>query len=135
VSIDIASSPLVVVCSTGQSISTKDVVGLRALAEIALVGYPLGWGVRSLSDTALRSTGMEPRYAFEVNDTATLLDLVEAGLGVALVPEAIAGPRRSTLHVARVSGRKWYWRIVAQAVAPGPSNPAARAFWTMLAEG
>ena len=134
VSVGIASSPLVVVCSTEQPISTKDVVSLRALAEVALVGYPLGWGVRSLSDLALRSTGMEPRYAFEVNDTATLLDLVEAGLGVALVPEAIAGPRRSTLHVVRVSGRKWNWRIDAQALAPGPSNPAG-AFWTMLAEG
>ena len=103
-----------------------------ALAEVTLAGYPPGWGVRSLSDLALRSVGIEPHYAFEVNDTATLLDLVEAGLGVAIVPEAIAAPRRSRLHLLTVSGRQWLWRVSVRALAPGPSNPAARAFWTML---
>ena len=68
-------------------------VDLRALSGSALVGYPLGWEVRTLSDRALRSSGVEPRYAFEVNDTRMLLDLVEIGLGVAVFPEAIAAPR------------------------------------------
>ena len=47
-------------------------VDLRDLSGSALVGYPLGWEVRTLSDRALRSRGVEPRYAFEVNDTRTL---------------------------------------------------------------
>ena len=132
VSFDIAGSPLVVVCSPEQGLATKDAVSLVALAEVTLAGYPPGWGVRSLSDLALRSVGIEPHYAFEVNDTATLLDLVEAGLGVTIVPEAIAAPRRSRLHLLTVSGRQWLWRVSVRALAPGPSNPAARAFWTML---
>ena len=120
-SFDIAGSPLVVVCSPEQGLATKDAVSLLALAEVTLAGYPPGWGVRSLSDLALRSVGIEPHYAFEVNDTATLLDLVEAGLGVTIVPEAIAAPRRCAAAPAgTVSGRQWLWRVSVRALPPAP---------------
>ena len=82
-----------------------------------LAGYPLGWEVRTLSDRALRSSGVEPRYAFEVNDTRTLLDLVEIGLGVAVFPEAIAAPRGARLREIAISGRRWDWTVRAEAVA------------------
>ena len=85
-------------------------------------GYPLGWEVRTLSDRALRSKGVEPRYAFQV----------EIGLSVAVFPEAIAAPRGARLREIAISGRRWDWTIRAEALAPGPSNPAARALWTML---
>jgi DNA-binding transcriptional LysR family regulator len=55
VSIPLACSRLAVVCSAGQA--------LAGTAEVDL---------RDLSDRALRSRGVEPRYAFEVNDTRTL---------------------------------------------------------------
>lgn len=135
VSIDIAQSPLVVICDASHELATKEVVDLRRLSDVTLVGHPLGWGIRTLSDLALRSRGVEPHYAFEVNDTSTLLDLVEAGLGVALLPEAIAAQRRSTLHRLTVSGQRWDWCITAETLSPGPSNPAAREFWTMLGAG
>ncbi|MGB6580893.1 MAG: LysR substrate-binding domain-containing protein [Streptosporangiaceae bacterium] len=85
-------------------------------------------------DWLLRSSGVEPRYAFEVNDTRMLLDLVEIGLGVAVFPEAIAAPRGERLREIAISGRRWDWTVRAEALAPGPSNPAARALWTMLAD-
>lgn len=90
--------------------------------------------MRTLSDRALRSRGVEPRYAFEVNATRTLLDLVEIGLGVAVFPEAIAAPRGERLREIAISGRRWDWTVRAEALAPGPSSPAARALWTMLAD-
>ena len=31
-----------------------------------------------------------------------------------------------------IKGRRWDWTVRAEALAPGPSNPAARALWTML---
>jgi DNA-binding transcriptional LysR family regulator len=77
---------------------------------------------------------VEPRYAFEVNDTRTLLDLVEIGLGVAVFPEALAAPRGAQLREIAISGRRWDWTVRAEALAPGPSNPAARALWTMRAD-
>jgi hypothetical protein len=62
------------------------------------------------------------------------LDLVEIGLGVAVFPEAIAAPRGARLREIAISGRRWDWTVRAEALAPGPSNPAARALWTMLAD-
>lgn len=98
VSIPLASSSLAVVCHPDHALAGHAAVDLRALAGSALAGYPLGWEVRTLSDRALRSSGVEPRYAFEVNDTRTLLDLVEIGLGVAVFPGAIAAPRGARLQ-------------------------------------
>ena len=132
VSIPLASSSLAVVCHPDHALAGHAAVDLRALAGSALADYPLGWEVRTLSDRALRSSGVEPRYAFEVNDTRTLLDLVEIGLGVAVFPGAIAAPRGARLQEIAIKGRRWDWTVRAEALAPGPSNPAARALWTML---
>ena len=122
-SFDIAGSPLVVVCSPEQGLATKDAVSLVALAEVTLAGYPPGWGVRSLSDLALRSVGIEPHYAFEVNDTATLLDLVEAGLGVWHCPR---GHSRSEEVAAAPADSKWPAVAVAgqrAGLSPRPLEP------------
>jgi DNA-binding transcriptional LysR family regulator len=134
VSIPLAESPLVFVCHPDHAIAGRRVTNLRRIAEGPLVGFPLGWGIRDLSDRAFRARAVEPRYAFEVNDTQTLLDLVEGGLGAAVVPEAIALPRGARLRAVTISGRKWPWTMTAQAQAPEPPNPAARALWSMLAE-
>ena len=134
VSIPLAQSPLVVVSSADSLLGGKPAVRLRALSDSALVGFPLGWAVRTISDRAFRTSGIEPHYAFEVNDTETLLDLVEVGLGVAVLPEAIAQSRGARLRQIAISGRRWEWTITAQALAPEPPNPAARALWTMLAD-
>jgi DNA-binding transcriptional LysR family regulator len=67
----------------------------------------------------------------EVNDSDTVLDIVESGLGVAIVPEGIVRTRPN-LRTITISTGSWYWTVGAHVVAPGPVNPAARALWTML---
>jgi DNA-binding transcriptional LysR family regulator len=126
-------SPTVILCRTDHPLAGKATVDLRAVAEYSLVSYPPGWGVRELTDRALHSIGVSPHYDFEVNDTATLLDLVQAGLGIAVVPEAMA-MRRPGLHRATIKGRRHLWTIAAQTLAPNPTNPAAQALWTMLTD-
>lgn len=134
VSIPLARSPLVVACHADHALAGNAAVSLRVLADSALVGFPPGWAVRTLSDRAFHASGVEPHYAFQLNDTQTLLDLVEAGLGAAVIPEAIAATRGARLHRIMIRGRRWDWTVTAQTVAPGPPNPAARALWAMLAE-
>jgi DNA-binding transcriptional LysR family regulator len=131
VSVPILKSPLVVVCTTDDIFSGKDTVALSAVAEREQVGFPVGWGVRTLTDIAMRSAGLEQRVDLEVNDTNTLLDLVEVSLGVAIIPEAIAR-LRPNLHTMTISDGNWDWTIAAQALAPEPVNPAARVLWEML---
>jgi DNA-binding transcriptional LysR family regulator len=134
VSIRLAASRLVLACNGDHAFASRAAVSLGTLGETALVGFPVGWGVRELSDLALRSVGVEPHYDFEVNDTQTLLDLVEVGLGATLLPEVIAGSRGSRLSMIPLRGRRWDWVMTAQTLAPGPPNPAARELWAMLAE-
>jgi DNA-binding transcriptional LysR family regulator len=135
VSIPLTRSPLVVACNADHALAGQKDVELRALSGTELVGYPLGWGTRDLSDRAFRAVGVEPHYAFEVNDIATLLNLVEVGLGAALVPDAIAAPRGHRLRRIAISGPRWDYIVAAEALAPEPQNPAAQALWAILADG
>jgi len=134
-STDVVSLPLVrsplVVCTSDDSFGRRRTVALATVAERAQVGFPPGWGVTTLVDRVLHSAGIKPRVDLEVNDTNTLLDLVEAGLGVALIPEAIAR-LRPNLHQLAITDGRWDWIIGAQVLAPAPANPAARALWAML---
>ena len=120
-----------VACTAEPELARQDAISFGAVAERDQVGYPIGWGVRTLVDSAMRSAEVEPRVDLEVNDTNTLLDLVEAGLGIAVLPEAIARLRPG-LHTMRITNGSWDWTIAAQALAPAPVNPAARALWAMI---
>lgn len=134
VSIPLASSPLVVICNPAHPLAGSAAVDLRALSGGPLVCYPLTWTLRTLSDRAFRSSGVEPHYAFEVTDALTLLDFVEIGLCVALFPEAIATSISPGLREIPISHRRWDWTLRAETLPPGPPNPAARALWAMLAD-
>ncbi|HMC40942.1 MAG TPA: LysR substrate-binding domain-containing protein, partial [Acidimicrobiales bacterium] len=127
----LVQSPLVVVCATSDALQGRRSVRLPAIAERSQVGFPPGWGVRTQADRAMRAAGVEPRIDLEVNDTTTLLDLVEAGLGIAILPAALAELRPS-LHRIAIRGQTSTWAIVAETAAPSPINPAARALWEML---
>jgi DNA-binding transcriptional LysR family regulator len=130
-SLTLVESPLVAVCRAGGPFADRDEVTIAELADREQVGFSRGWGIRTLADQAVRSVGLQPRVDLEVNDTDTVLDLVQSGLGVALLPEAIA-TRRSDLHQATISDGRWVWTVAALSLAPFPVNPAARAFWGML---
>jgi DNA-binding transcriptional LysR family regulator len=132
--IPLARSPLVIACNADHALAGDGPVELRALSGTALVGYPVGWGTRELSDRAFRSVGVEPHYAFEVNDIPTLLNLVDVGLGAAVIPDAIAA-RSGQLRRVAITGPSWNYVIAAETLAPKPQNPAAQALWAILAEG
>lgn len=130
-SMPLVRSPVTVACCADHPLAARTAVDLKLLAHQPLVGYPPGWGIRDLADQALQSAGVQPRYAFEVNDTTTMLDLVQAGCGLGVVPEVIATLRPDLARLA-IKGRQRQWTIAAQVLAPTPPNPAARAFWAML---
>ena len=130
VCIPLAESPLVA-CTTDNRLGRRDAVALTDVVDQQQVGFPADWGVTMLAARAFRTADLLPRVDLEVNDTGTLLDLVEAGLGVAIIPEALAQLRP---HLRRLTIRdgRWNWTVGAQTLAPIPVNPAARALWTML---
>jgi DNA-binding transcriptional LysR family regulator len=133
VAVHLLHSPLVLACRADDPFASRKTVGLADLAGRNLIGFPRGWVIRTLADRMMDQSGVRLDVNLEINDTSTLLDLVEAGLGVALIAEGLATQRRA-LRAVRLSGRKINWAISAVAVAPGPFNPAARELWRLITD-
>ena len=64
-------------------------VELSRLAEATFVDFPAGWGVRAAVDHAFAAAGVRRRATIEVADVGTCLQLLQAGLGVALLPPSL----------------------------------------------
>jgi DNA-binding transcriptional LysR family regulator len=129
--VELFRSPLVLACRPDDPLANRAQVTPRALRSRNLVSFPTGWAVRALADRVLQEAAIATDRRLEVNDTATLLELVHAGLGVALVPAALAAEQPG-LHTVALSARPADWVKSAVALAPAPTNPAALELWHSL---
>jgi DNA-binding transcriptional LysR family regulator len=131
-SVDLLRTPVVLACRADDSYADRKRVALRDLAGRNIIGFPRGWSMRDVTDRAAAAAGVSWEVNLEVNDTATLLDLVEAGLGVTLIADALARQRRSLRTVPLSGMPKMDWTVSALTLAPAPTNPAAVALWRLL---
>jgi DNA-binding transcriptional LysR family regulator len=82
---------LVLVVPAGHPLAGRRRIRLDEVGEEDFVTVPSGFGFRSLVDELFAAAGVAPRISFESADLATIEGLVGAGLGIALVPEQLAG--------------------------------------------
>lgn len=75
----------------GHRLAGRASVRLAEVADEPFVALERGFGMRSILDRLGRDAGFRPDIAFSGQDSRTLLGLVSAGLGVALVPPSSAG--------------------------------------------
>lgn len=111
--------PFVVALPRGHPLAAREVLRWRDLAGEPLVAVWKGSGNRVLLDAALARGGLSLGWAIQVRHSNTALSLVEAGLGIAVVPRSTLPPRagplvwrplveprvRRTLGIVRVRGR------------------------------
>jgi DNA-binding transcriptional LysR family regulator len=130
----IACEALMVACAPDHPLAGQSDVNLAALRDQPFVDFEPDWGTRRLIDRAFLGAGVERQIAFEVSDLDTLLELVARGLGIALVPEAIAEARRPSIGVAHLAGPEICWELVVAYVAgdDGPADPAPSHFLQLL---
>jgi DNA-binding transcriptional LysR family regulator len=133
--VDLLHTPVVLACRADDPYATRRSVAFRDLADRNVLGFPRGWSLRNLTDRAAAAAAVSLEVNLEVNDTATLLDLVEAGLGVTLIADALARRRRSLRTVPLSGAAKIDWTVSALTLAPAPANPAALALWQLLVRG
>jgi DNA-binding transcriptional LysR family regulator len=89
--------------------------------------------IRFLVDQAYQSIGQTVRPAYEVSHMTTAIMMVEAGLGVAVLPAYVWGFARVLNVVSKVLSEPEVRREVAIIQASGRSlSPAAEAFLTYL---
>lgn len=117
---------LVVAIPPTHRLAGRKRVDLAELAGDELVTTPVGFGHRRLVDGLLADAGVVPAVSFESVDLATIEGLVAAGLGVAIVPEAMVGPSGTIgLRIANPRARRTIgltWRT------DRPLAPAAARF-------
>jgi DNA-binding transcriptional LysR family regulator len=104
---------LALVVPLGHRLARRRQVRLRDIADEDFVTVPIGFGFRSLVDELLGAAGVVPRISFESGDLSTIEGIVGSGLGVALLPEQLAGTSTtiglplSEAGAERVVGCSW----------------------------
>lgn len=129
----LGSEELMVIAAPELAPPGRGPVPLGTLATAAFVDFPSGWGVRAVVDRAFAAAGLTRRVTIEVADVPTLLQLVGAGLGIALVPPSLLdegddGVERRPVEPAIT------WHVVMAAPRGGGPTAAARAFTEMVLE-
>ncbi|SON53928.1 HTH-type transcriptional regulator GltC [Hartmannibacter diazotrophicus] len=132
----VACEDLAVVTAPGHPLAGRKDITLADLARHSFVDFDIGWGTRPLVDRAFAQAGITRRTAFEVTDLETLVDLVAKGLGIALLPDALAETRRPKIAIAEL-GPEICWELVVahtgdETTGRLPVNGAARAFLDLL---
>ncbi len=64
----------------------KKVVDLEKLSDESFIAYDPNNQLRRFTDSLCKDAGFEPSISFEADDMKSLRSMVEAGLGIALVP-------------------------------------------------
>ena len=72
-------------------------MGIAELKDVPLVMFRTGYDLRETTLTACRTAGFEPTFAIEGGEMDAVLEFVQAGLGLAVVPSTVVRNRfRST---------------------------------------
>ncbi|WP_211877398.1 LysR substrate-binding domain-containing protein [Pseudarthrobacter albicanus] len=77
---------LVAALPADSPLAERGTLDITDLSAEDFIGYPSYSAVNSISVEACRKAGFKPRLVQEAKETSTLLSLVAAGMGVALVP-------------------------------------------------
>ncbi|HEY4374027.1 MAG TPA: LysR family transcriptional regulator [Burkholderiales bacterium] len=93
----IHTDPFVLAVRRNHRLASRAWVSWAELESERLIAVARTSGNRQLLDDALAKAGRHPISTLEVSHIATLLGMVEAGLGVAAVPRMAISPRHATL--------------------------------------
>ncbi|HEY4201440.1 MAG TPA: LysR family transcriptional regulator [Devosiaceae bacterium] len=93
--------PFVLACPRDHVLAKKDTVQWKDLAGFPLIGVSRQSTHRTILDSALAKTEIEFDWFYEVNHLSTSLGLVEAGLGVSILPKLATPQSEHPLIVIR----------------------------------
>jgi len=125
---ELGREPLVVLLPPGHPLAGHSRLGWRDLAGEEFIDFHPSWALRPLNDTAFAAAGVHRRVGLSVNDVHTLLDLVDRGLGVAVVPLHVAAKpqarRLIRVPLPEQGAPDWVVSVVAapwdRATSPAP---------------
>ncbi|MEV2195304.1 LysR family transcriptional regulator [Streptomyces phaeochromogenes] len=131
----LTSEPMTVLCHPSHRLATGGPVTPDELGGEPFVDFHPDWGPRRTTDAAFAAAGVHRTVALEVNDVHSLLDLVEEGLGIAVVPRHFAHKRRVLPALPLKADTETPYETVAMLPPPEATSPAARALMSLLETG
>lgn len=123
--ISMAEEPMVVLCHPDHPLNGT-APEWADLAGETFVDFHPDWGARQVTDLAFAEAGVSRRVTLEVNDVHTMLDLINHGLGLAVVPRPVtAKDQAAGLATLRLPGDQAPMWHVSAAVPEGTQPSAA----------
>lgn len=86
----LGQEPVVLLCPPEHPLASRSSVDRAETGGESYIDFHPSWAVRQLNDDAFAARSVRRRVRFTVNDVHTLLDMVDRGLGVAIVPRHVA---------------------------------------------
>ena len=128
--------PIVLAARPGHPLASGGPVKPHRLSGEPLVALQPRLKLRRQSDRWLKSVGVDPEVSYEFDNLETIKRAVEAGAGVALLPEPSVRREVSlgTLRTAALEGVDWVRPLGIVRRRRRPLSAAARAFADLLRE-
>ena len=132
-SVPLTSEPMTVLCHPDHDLAKAGTAPApQDLDGEVFVDFHPDCGPRRITDAAFAALGIQRPVALEVNDVHSLLDLVDEGLGIAVVPRHFEFKRPGlTALPLRIEAGTMY-EAAALFPAPQATSPAARALEALL---
>lgn len=129
----ILEEPFVIALPPGHACASRRTLKLEALADEPFVLFPreVAPGLHDRVVLMCRESGFMPRVVQEALEWLTIVALVDAGLGVSLVPASFERLRWGDVAYVRVRAPRVHTRICVGARRDGAS-PAARRFIELI---
>ncbi|HKA84313.1 MAG TPA: LysR substrate-binding domain-containing protein [Acidimicrobiales bacterium] len=126
----ISVEPLVLVTAPGHRLAHRASAAVAQLRDEAFVTLTRGSSLRTHLEDACRAAGFEARIALETSDVRLLSDLVARGLGVTIVPRALAdlGAAGRTLVIIDIRPALTRRHVALAWTTARPQRPATEAF-------
>jgi len=130
----ILHEPFLLLCREDHPLATRPVVEWQALNGQKLVLQDYASGSRMLIDSALKAQKVKAEIVQEIGHPATLFPMVEAGIGISVLPAlALPMPEGSRLVIRNLTPE--INRVLMLAKRKNRSlSPAAQAIWQVVKE-
>jgi DNA-binding transcriptional LysR family regulator len=124
--------PLMAAVPPGHERLADSPLALADLAEEPWIAPRSDDALRTVLERACQQAGFEPRLDYASDDFTVIMSLVEAGLGVSLVPRLVAEPLSTNVRLCEVAGLRLTRRISVAARAGAARDPAVAAVTAAL---
>ncbi|MBO6719216.1 MAG: LysR family transcriptional regulator [Rhizobiaceae bacterium] len=126
---------MVIVCARDHPFAALEQVRWTDLRDVPVIAFRYGYGVRQLLEATAGKMGFEPRIVHEVGFLFTAAWMAASGLGVTILPAALARLQVDTGLITRPLVEPEVTRVLALITKKGRSlSPACRLFVGVLNE-